>query len=144
MVDPVGELKAVLPQPTAASAPFWDACDRGQLLLPRCRDCRHVFYYPRIMCPKCGGRTLDWLACSGRGRVFSFSQVSVSFYGPDWESQLPYTVVLVDLEEGPRMLSRLTGDHVDRVHIGACVEISFAAIGDRKLPFFRLAAQPGG
>ena len=67
---------------------------------------------------------------SGNGRVFSFTHVHVSFYGSQWESQLPYTPVLVDLDEGVRMLSRLVGPDREQVTIGDQCDCQFC--GDRR------------
>jgi uncharacterized OB-fold protein len=133
-----GEIKAILPKPTADSAPFWDGCDRGELLLARCSECGHRFYYPRRLCPACGSGSIGFEASAGTGTVFSFSEVRVSFYGPAWESQLPYTVVLVDLDEGPRMLSRLVRDGGREVGIGDRVRVRFIEVEGRKLPYFEL------
>jgi uncharacterized OB-fold protein len=116
------ELLGTLPAMTAASKPFWDACQQERLLLPRCETCGRVFYFPRIHCPYCGSRALGWLQASGRGRVFSFTHVALSFHGSAWESQLPYTVILVDLAEGLRMLSRLLGDDREAVRSGDAVK----------------------
>ena len=135
-------LRAVLPRPTAASQPFWDGCGRGELLLPHCPACGHVFYFPRLHCPKCGDRRPGWRKSAGRGRIFSFTHVAVSFHGPGWESQLPYTVVLVDLDEGPRMLSRLIGDDRQNAASGDAVEVVFPEIDGQRLPFFRRSAGP--
>jgi uncharacterized OB-fold protein len=71
--------------------------------------------------------------------VHSHTTDFTSFYGPDWEGDLPYTVLLVDLEEGPRMLSRLVGDD-DGLAIGAPVQVDFWPIDGRRYPFFRLEA----
>ena len=131
------DLIAILPTPTAASKPFWDACDRGELKLPHCQSCDRTFYYPRRNCPHCGSATLDTRKSAGKGRVFSFTHVHVSFYGSQWESQLPYTPVLVDLDEGVRMLSRLIGSDRETVAVGDRVAIEFVEIQGRKLPFFR-------
>ena len=133
------DLIAILPTPTAASQPFWDACDRGELQLPHCLGCDRVFYYPRRNCPHCGSAQLDARKATGHGRVFSFTHVHVSFYGAQWESQLPYTPVLVDLDEGVRMLSRLIGPDRDSVSVGDPVAVAFVEIQGRKLPFFRRA-----
>jgi uncharacterized OB-fold protein len=130
-------LKAILPRPTAASAPFWEACNREELLLCGCEDCNALFYYPRIFCPRCAGRKLRWVPSRGTGRVFSHTRVDVSFYGSSWQSQLPYYVILVDLDEGVRMLSRLIGEDCELVRSGDRVEVAFAEIEGRKLPFFR-------
>jgi uncharacterized OB-fold protein len=135
---PMSDLKAVLPHPTNVSKPFWDACNRGKLLLPHCEACDRLFYYPRVACPHCGSDRLGWHRSAGTGTVFTFSHVQLSFFGKAWETQLPYTVVLVDLDEGVRFLSRLIGDDRDRVTIGAPVACAFRTVEGQSLPFFRL------
>ncbi len=130
-------LRAVLPRATAASRPFWDGCQRGELLLSHCNVCGHVFYYPRRHCPSCAALDPGWKRSTGRGQVFSFTVVAVSFHGSGWESQLPYTVVLVDLDDGPRMMSRLIGPGRESVASGDRVEVVFPEIDGQRLPFFR-------
>jgi uncharacterized OB-fold protein len=132
--------RAVPPLPTPDSRAFWEACNREQLLLPRCEPCRHAFYYPRMACPRCGARELSWIEACGRGVVYSHTTVHTSFHGPDWEPDLPYTVLLIDLEEGPRMLSRLVGED-QGLRTGAAVHVEFVAIDGRRYPYFRLAAE---
>src|SRR3989304_3427326 len=114
----MGDIFAILPSPTNETAPFWEGCNRSELLLCACEACGHVFYYPRLYCPKCGSEKLAWRASEGRGTLYSFTRVGVSFYGKKWESQIPYTLVLVDLDEGPRMLSRLVGPGPATAQIG--------------------------
>ena len=80
---------------------------------------------------------LDTRKASGNGRVFSFTHVHVSFYGSQWESQLPYTPVVVDLDEGVRMLSRLVGPDREQVTVGGPVTVNFVEIEGQKLPIFR-------
>ena len=141
--------KAILPRPTVDSEAFWAACNRRELLLRRCRVCEAVHYYPRQACPQCGSDALDWLRSAGTGTIYSFTRVHVSFYGAEWESELPYVVILVDLDEGPRMLSRLLGPG-ERVRVGARVRVSWVEVDGQTLPFFTLAdgdpgpALPGG
>jgi uncharacterized OB-fold protein len=128
---------AELPQPTLDSQAFWDGCQRQQLLLQHCGSCQHVFYYARRLCPACGSTELSWQASSGRGTLYSASQVQVAFQGPHWQSQLPYTVVLVDLEEGPRMLSRWAGGPEHRPQMGQRVRVRFVQVQQEQwLPFF--------
>lgn len=128
---------AVVVAPTPDSRAFWEGCEHGRLLLVRCTACGQVSYYPRIACPICSGRGLEWIEASGRGAVYSHTTVHTSFYGADWESDIPYTVLLIDLEEGPRMLSRLVGDD-EGLRTGAPVHVDFRAVNGRSYPFFRL------
>ena len=135
----MADIFAILPKPTVESAPFWEGCNRGELLLQKCGDCAHVFYYARLFCPKCGSRKLDWNAATGKGTIYSFTHVGVSFYGPQWASQIPYTVVLVDLDEGPRMVSRLVSEARAEAKIGDRVELELVEVEKQKLPYFRIA-----
>lgn len=129
-------LIAELPAPTTDSKPFWEGCNQQQLLLQRCGSCQHIFYYARRLCPACGSTDLSWQASSGKGQVYSFSQVQVAFQGPQWQSQLPYTVVLIDLDEGPRMLSRWVGPKGQTPEVGQRAQVTFELIDDQRLPFF--------
>jgi len=129
--------RAHLPTPTVDSAPFWEGCAQGKLLLQACDACKSMIYFPRRTCPHCGASSLRWAQASGRGKVFSFSEVHVSFYGPEWNSELPYTLALIDLEEGPRMLSRMIGD-TGGLRIGDSVQVVFVEAENQKLPFFQL------
>jgi uncharacterized OB-fold protein len=135
----VQEIFAILPAPTKETAPFWEGCNRGELLLCACEACGRAFYYPRLYCPDCGSGNLAWRASAGRGTLYSFTHVGVSFYGPKWESQIPYTLVLVDLDEGPRMLSRLVGERRSQARIGDRLDLEFVEVEKQKLPYFRIA-----
>jgi uncharacterized OB-fold protein len=129
-------LMATLPRPTTDSAPFWDGCNAQRLMLQRCASCRHLFYYARRLCPACGGDDLAWEASTGRGTVYSFSEVHVAFQGPGWNDQIPYVVVLVDLDDGPRMLSRWVGPRLATPAIGDRVHVVFPSVQGQRLPFF--------
>jgi uncharacterized OB-fold protein len=129
-------LMAGLPHPTTESKPFWEGCNAEQLLLQRCGGCSHVFYYARRLCPACGSTELAWEESSGHGVIYSFSEVHVPFQGPEWGSQVPYTIVLVDLDEGPRMLSRWLGDGRGPPLIGQHVKVTFPEVDGQRIPFF--------
>ncbi|MYN12537.1 DNA-binding protein [Pusillimonas sp. TS35] len=96
-----------------------EACDRryfsalaqGRFEIPKCRSCDKFHFFPRVCCPHCGAQALDWVAPSGKGTVYSVTIVRAR-EGDD------YTVVLVDLEEGPRMMSRVVDMPVEAVQIG--------------------------
>ena len=137
------QLIAELPAPTDESRPFWEGCNQEQLLLQHCGSCRHVFYYARRLCPACGGCDLTWQACSGTGQVYSYSQVQVAFQGPHWQSQLPYTVVLIDLDAGPRMLSRWLGPDGQMPRVGQRAQVTFPLIEGQRLPFFKAQDEAG-
>lgn len=140
-MDEVVPIIAELPHPSVDSQAFWEACNRGVLLFQRCSECAHLFYYPRRLCPACGGSQLSWEASRGLGRVYSFSEVRVAFQGPAWQSQLPYTVVLIDLDEGPRMLSRWVSPTGQPPRIGDRARLHFVQVQHQQLPFFSADSQ---
>ncbi|MDD9960664.1 MAG: Zn-ribbon domain-containing OB-fold protein [Gammaproteobacteria bacterium] len=113
-----------LPPINPGTQPFWDACAQGRLLLQRCGDCGHLQFYPRLLCTACGSRTLDWAEVSGRGRVKTFTiirrAVSAAF-----EPDAPYVVALVELEEGPTLMSNIVGCDPADVAIGQPVRVTF-------------------
>ncbi len=121
------------PVPDAETAPFWEAVAAGRLDLQRCRSCsRHVFY-PRSLCPHCGGADLDWVTVSGRGTVYSFTVVHRA--PAEFQDEAPYVVALVELEEGARMLTRLIGVEPAAVRVSMPVEVTLQ--GEPRLPYFR-------
>jgi len=102
--------------PSGPEKQYLDKLAAGRFEIQRCAGCgRHVFY-PRVLCPHCGGERLDWVAPSARGTVYSTTIVRRKpADGGD------YNVCLVDLAEGPRMLSRVVTVSPDQVKIGMTV-----------------------
>ena len=99
--------------------------DEGEFHIQRCRSCgKHVFY-PRLACTGCGRNDLEWVRASGRGTVYA---VSVINRRP--EKGGPYNVVLVELEEGPRMMSCVVGVENEVVCIGMAVKSRIDSEGD--------------
>jgi uncharacterized OB-fold protein len=104
---------------------------QGRFEIQKCAGCsRHVFY-PRVVCPHCGADTLGWVAASGAGVVYSTTVVRRK---P--EAGGDYSVVLVDLAEGPRMMSRVAGIEPGAVKIGMKVKARIAKEGDAPLVEF--------
>jgi uncharacterized OB-fold protein len=121
------------PVPDAVTAPFWEGVAEGVLRIQRCASCgRHVFY-PRVVCPHCGGTDLAWVEATGAGRVHSFTVVHRA--PPDYRDEVPYVVALVELEEGVRLMTRL----VDVEPAAVCVDlpVEVAMRGEPRLPCFR-------
>lgn len=105
--------------------PFWQGCKEGRLMLPRCRNCRRFHFYPRSFCPHCDGRELEWCAASGDGSIYSFAVVCQPLEKP-FASLVPYVIVIVELDEGVRILSHLTGTDPEGVSCGMRVRAEFA------------------
>lgn len=101
----------------------------GSLGFQRCAECGAAVFYPRVICPVCGGADLAWETSSGRGVVYATTAV----YRRDAD---PYNVVLVDLEEGFRMMSRVEGVPAERVEVGTRVSLRVDREGDDPVPVF--------
>ena len=93
----------------------------GRLLLPRCRRCGEVFWYPRHACPFCGSLEVAWTEASGRGTVYSFSVVRRG-QGAYAEAG-PYVLAYVELEEGPRVFTNLLVEDLGAIQVGIPVEM---------------------
>jgi uncharacterized protein len=130
----------IRPQPTpdALTRPYWDAAKEHRFVLPRCETCDHFHFYPRATCPHCGLGQITWSAASGRGKVYSFSQVHrapSTAFGSDG----PYFVAVIELEEGPHLMSSIVGCEPSRVAVDLPVMVDYIDFGDTTLPVFRPA-----
>ena len=135
--------KLPVPIVNADSAPYWEGASRDQLLLQRCTACQTLRFFPRLLCTHCGSEQVEWVEASGRGAVHSFTIVHRAAF-PEFQAQTPYVVALVDLEEGPRMMTNIVGEDALGVDIGETVQVVFEPRGadGAKVPqFCRL---PGG
>ncbi len=102
-----------LPEKTALTAPYWEALEQGHLVFQRCA-CGHAFLPPRQLCPNCLGAALRWERASGRGRLVSWVVYHVAYH-ESFAARLPYNVALVELDEGPRLLTNMLDDPQDLV-----------------------------
>jgi uncharacterized OB-fold protein len=130
---------AISPSPDAAA--FWEAAHRHELIVPFCESCLNYFFYPRTLCPTCGSRDIGWRAASGRGRIYTFC-IQYTNPVPGLSGAVPFVTVLVQLDEGPRLMSILIGVDPDPRAI-SCempVQVDFLDLADgHTLPVFRPA-----
>jgi uncharacterized OB-fold protein len=139
MISAEDAARKPLPTPDADTAAFWRGLRDGALLLQHCADCGHVQYYQQAICRACGGEHIEHRAASGRGKVHSFSVVHRA-PGPAFKSDVPYAVILVELEEGPRMISTFTGGSPESVTFDMDVVLTLEQVSDEiTLPRFRKA-----
>ncbi|MFF2028011.1 Zn-ribbon domain-containing OB-fold protein [Rhodococcus koreensis] len=109
---------------------YFDQLSRGRFQIPQCNNCQRFHFYPRVSCPFCHSFALRWVDASGRGVVYSTTVVRKN-NGAD------HNVALIDLAEGPRMMSRVTGIDPSDVRIGLSVEAEIEQDGDRSIVVFR-------
>ena len=124
-----------LPKPTPDTQPFWDAVKRHQLSLPKCKACGHLHYFPRPFCPHCFSWDLEWVPCSGKGKLYSY--VINHRPAPGFEEEAPYVIAVVELDEGPRMLSNLIDIEPapEAVQVDMPVEILFQDVDEETTMF---------
>ena len=129
------------PKPAPAADPatleYWDAARRGELRIPLCADCDRHHMYPRTVCPHCGSARLLWTASRGTGEVYSFTVVHRA-PSPAFEGDLPYVVAVVQLDEGPHLMTNLVEVEPDAVRVGLRVRVAFRDAGDAgaRVPVF--------
>jgi len=100
------EYNKPLPHPNADNKPFWDACRLHELRFQKCRQCGLVRWPAAFICPDCHSDQSEWIAVSGRGKVYSFTVYHQVFH-PGFEQDVPYVTASIELEEGPRLLSNV-------------------------------------
>lgn len=90
---------------TRANRPYWEAVREGRLATTRCRDCERLTFPPKIVCPGCWSRELEWAPLAGTGVLRSYTEVCVA--PATFAADAPYVLGLVDLDEGLRCLARI-------------------------------------
>ena len=127
-----------LPAKSELAAPFWEGAARGRFMVQAC-ECGVRLFPPRIVCPECWSGELRWEEASGLGTVYSHS---VLYRAPTeaFADLVPYVVAMVDLDEGPRMMTNVVGCPPEEVVVGLRVRVEFdPERGD--LPLFRPLAE---
>jgi uncharacterized OB-fold protein len=104
---------------------WWEGAGRGELVLQRCTSCGTVQHKPRALCVSCLTDTIEHVVASGRGTIHTFT-VTHQNVAPPWNSQLPYVLAYVELEEGPRVLTNIVGADPAELRIGQPVVADFA------------------
>jgi uncharacterized OB-fold protein len=126
------------PLPTPDTEPFWAGTRAGELRLQRCGACGRYFFFPRPFCRFCQSPEVAWQVVSGKGRLVSY----VINYRPlpPARPDQPLVIALVELEEGPRLLTNIVGTEPvpENLPLDAPVSVTFEVRGEQALPMFRL------
>ncbi len=114
---------------------YWDSIDNGKLALQKCGKCNEWCHVPQPICPNCQSLDRKWEAVSGKGTVYSWVTYNESS-NPAFKA--PYSVVLVELAEGLRLISNLVDVKPDEIEIGMKVEVVYEKVSDElTLPKFK-------
>ena len=128
------EVARLAPEPGPINQEYYDGLNRHELLLQKCNDCSKFRFWPIEMCPYCNSFNYKWARCSGRGTVNSYT---IQYGGMPY----PWVVLLVELEEGPRLVTHGLMSP-EEVHIGMPVEIDYEKVSDEiTLHAFKKAAK---
>jgi uncharacterized OB-fold protein len=126
-----------VPEPDHVTRPFWEATKQNRLLVQRCPDCGVLQFFPQAHCRGCLCDQLEWVESKGKGTVYSFTVI----HRPPaaaFEKDAPYTVGLIDLDEGCRLISNVVEVDPEDVRVGMPVEVVFEEITPEiSLPRFR-------
>ena len=126
------------PTPDAITAPFWEGCRRHELRIQQCEVCRFRWLPAAVVCPRCWSDTVTWTASAGEGTVVSFAVYHRSYHAA-FAPLVPYVVAVVELAEGPRLISNIVDTPPERIAVGAPVRVEWAPVGEAVLPVFRPA-----
>jgi Predicted nucleic-acid-binding protein containing a Zn-ribbon len=127
----------ILPPITHETKPFWEYARKHELRIPRCMDCKRHFFPPSSFCPYCLSENIEWVKSSSRGKVKSWIIVQDT-PNSKWGEKVPDNVVLVELDEGPRLISQLIGIDNNSIKGDMEVEVFFEDITNEiSLPKFK-------
>ncbi|MDT5291868.1 MAG: uncharacterized protein QOG79_2178 [Mycobacterium sp.] len=119
--------RADIPTIDAASAPYWDAAREGRLLIAKCGACGKVHHYPRPFCPHCWSEDVQPLQANGTGTLYTYSTVYVNDLAP-FKERLPYVAAIVELDEGPRLMTTIEGAEPELLEVGMAVTAVFRPV----------------
>lgn len=126
-----------MPALEGMTAEFYDFCSKGELRFQRCEDCGVWRHVPRLMCADCGSWQWEWIESSGRGHLFTWTVVHRPMH-PAFSDKLPYAPVVIELEEGVRMVSWVLDCPPEKLKRGMLVKVSFERVDESLcLPMFR-------
>jgi uncharacterized OB-fold protein len=136
-VSPAAAIPAPRPTLDGTTAQFYEHCARGELSFQRCETCGTWRHPPRVRCAACGSARWSWQRSTGRGTVFTWTVVHQAMH-PAFADAVPYAVIVVETDEGVRVVSNLRGADPESLHLGLPVEVLFERVDDNlTLPMFR-------
>lgn len=116
---------------------YFEEARNHRLVYQRCDDCGAAVFYLRTVCPSCTSESLSIVAAAGNGEIYSFT-THYRAANPSFADDVPYTIVLVDMPEGIRVLADLVECPPEQVRVGMAVEVLFDDVTEElTLPRFR-------
>ncbi len=128
----------IIPKPTPETQHYWDGAKQGELRLQQCNSCNNTYFPPRAFCPECGSRDVKVTKASGKGRLYSY--IINHLPSPGFDG--PFAVAIVELEEGPRLMSNILEceQTPEALELDMPLEVTFEKLSDDiTLPQFKPA-----
>jgi uncharacterized OB-fold protein len=125
------------PVPDEASRPFFDAAREGKFLLRYCPTCSRYLVPSAEVCDSCFDYNIEWRESSGRGKIYSFV-LNYQVIHPSFKDLVPYSVIVVELEEGPRFTCTYDGPN-EEIEVDMPVRVTFEDLGEVSVPKFKKA-----
>lgn len=122
------EADTVWPNIEAVAAPFYEGMALQRVMIQQCETCSTYLPPAQVVCDHCGGDTLNWIEVSGLGKIYSYVVYHRSFH-PAFNEQVPYTVALIELNEGPRLQAQFINGE-EHCYVGMPVEPTYKIIND--------------
>ncbi|OIK03951.1 Zn-ribbon domain-containing OB-fold protein [Streptomyces monashensis] len=113
-----------VPETDAFTRPYWEAAAAGRLLIRRCGACGRAHHYPREFCPHCWSEDVTWEEASGRAALYTWSTVHRNDL-PPFGARTPYVAAVVDLAEGPRMMTELVNCVEGTLTAGMALRVAY-------------------
>ena len=130
---------AIIPAVTDLTKPYWDNARAGRLVTQRCRACGRIWHPPLPACPHCHSTDIGWREVRGDGTVYTYTVVRHATHAA-LADRVPYVVAIVELTEGPRLVTGITGCAPGDVRVGMAVRACFREVAAGvTLPYFEPA-----
>lgn len=133
-----------LPRPTPETQHYWQGCKEGELRIQLCAACGEYQFYPRFLCSSCMSDQVEWVTSTGQGKLVSFTIIRRAV-SEAYAAEVPYAVAIIQLDEGPTMMSSLVDCDCESVSVGMIVEVVFEEWSEEiSIPKFRpVEVSPG-
>ena len=139
IVPSAGTVPLGVPIANPFTETYWAACREGRLILRRCHSCGNAHHPPRPACPICWSAEVVWEEAAGVGTLYSFSVIHDNDLAP-FSAGLPYVAAVVELAEGPRLMTTVIDSEAADLRVGAPVSVVFVDRDGVSLPAFRVTS----
>ncbi len=119
---------SLIPIVTEFEKPFWDGLKNQTLFIQKCKVCGNIQFPPSPVCTQCLSDKVEWKECSGKATLWSKVVFHKSYLEP--YPDVPYTVALGKLEEGPMVTGRLPEEYADKVQLDDPLKVGFSVTKD--------------